>query len=160
MKSIRYYFDHWRISLIALTITALSMGTLSLGLTSFQASTKAAPAQTRDVRVVGADAIAGQRVNISIVLTAQGDENTVKFSLNFDPAVFSGPMATLGSGAPQGSTLIFDASQATSGSVGITVAAPTGQVFAAGAQQIAIVSFAVVAPAPAAPSQITEITKR
>ena len=131
----------------------LSLGALSLGLTSIQASSKAAYAQTREIRVIGGDAFAGQSTNVSVALVAQGDENTARFSLNFDPAVLSDPVVALGSGAA-GAALGFNAGQAASGNLGITIALPAGQTFAAGQQQIATVIFTVAANAPAGPSQI------
>jgi len=153
VKSIKHYFEHSRISLFILAITFLSLGALGLGLTSIQASNRSAYAQGREVRVIGGDAFAGQTTNVSVALVAQGDENTVRFSLNFDPAVLSDPVVVLGSGAA-GATLGFNAGQAASGNLGIAIALPSGQTFAVGQQQIATVIFTVASSAPAGPSQI------
>ncbi|MGH9937542.1 MAG: IPT/TIG domain-containing protein, partial [Blastocatellia bacterium] len=143
-----------RISLFILAIIALSLGALGLGLASIQASTKSAHAQTREVRVIGGDAFAGQTTSVSVELVSQGDENTVTLSLNFDPAIFSDPVVSLGSGAT-GSALGFNAGQAASGRLGITVTLPAGQAFAAGTQQLATVILTVAATAPVGPSPIS-----
>lgn len=144
MKSTRYYYDHLRISLFILAITMLSLG-LSFGLTSFQAPTKAASAQTREVRVIGASAIAGQAANLSVELVAVVNENAVGFSLNFDPAIFTDATASLGGGAT-GAAFNFNYDQA-NGRLGITLALPSGQTFAAGTRQIVNVILIVAANA-------------
>ena len=152
MKSTRYFFDHLRNSLFILAITMSGLG-LSLGLTSFQTSTNAASAQTREVRVLGGSALTGQAANVSVELVALGNENAVGFSLNFNPAIFTDATASLGSGAT-GASFNFNYDQ-TNGRLGVTLALPAGQVFAAGTRQIVNVVLVVAASAPAGPTPIT-----
>lgn len=146
MRNMSHHFSYLRTSLFILLITALC-----LGLTSFQSSTEAGATQTREIRVVAADAIAGQTVNVLVELVSLGDENAIGFSLNFDPAILSSPVALLGSGSA-GAILN---SNAQSGRLGIAVALPAGQTFAAGARQLVIVNFTVAANATVGPTQIT-----
>jgi uncharacterized protein (TIGR03437 family) len=134
---------HLKIALFALAAFALS-------LTASQANT----IQTREIRVVGGDAVAGQSVNVPVEMVSLGNENAAGFSLNFNPAIFSNPTVTLGSGAT-GATLNFNASQAGSGRLGIALAYSSGQTFTAGTRQIASVNFSVAANAPAGPTSIT-----
>lgn len=144
-----HHFSYLRTSLFILLITALC-----LGLTSFQSSTEASATQTREIRVVATDAIAGQTVNVSVELVSLGNENAIGFSLNFDPAILSNPVVSLGSGSA-GAALNSNSGQAASGRLGIAVALPTGQTFAAGARQLVIVNFTVAANAAIGPTQIT-----
>lgn len=109
--------------------------------------------QAREVRVVNANGISGQTVNFAIELVAQGNENALGFSLNFDPAVFSNPTAQLGSGGV-GAALNVNP-QVANGRIGIALAMPTGQAFAAGTRQIVVITFAIAGNAPSGQSAIT-----
>ncbi|MGE0129856.1 MAG: hypothetical protein AB7U82_17380 [Blastocatellales bacterium] len=149
MKGIVYFFGHLRTSLFTFAIIALS-----LSLTSSQAWTKASAYQTREIRVVPTDAVAGQNISVTVELVSLGNENAIGFSLNYNPAIFSNPIVTLGNGAT-GATPNFNTNQAASGRLGIGIAFGAGQTFAAGTRQIVNVSFAVAANAPAGPTQIT-----
>jgi len=149
VKNIEDYHAYLKIALFILAIFALS-----LSLASPQASSQAVAIQAREVRVVSASAVAGQNVNVSVELVSQGNENAIGFSLNFDPAVLSNPMVTLGNGAT-GATPNFNLTQAGSGRVGIALAFGAGGTFAAGTQQVVSISFAVASNAPAGPTPIT-----
>ena len=96
----------------------------------------------RTVRVVCGNASSGGTVNVPIVLDSQGDENALGFSLNFDPAVLSNPRAALG-GDAAGAILNVNSGQVGQGRLGIALALPSGQSFATGARQIAVVTFTV-----------------
>ncbi len=109
--------------------------------------------QAREVRVVNANGISGQTVNVAIELVAQGNENALGFSLNFDPAVFSNPTAQLGSGGA-GAALNVNP-QAANGRIGIALAMPTGQTFVAGTRQIVVLTFAIAGNATSGQSAIT-----
>jgi uncharacterized protein (TIGR03437 family) len=150
VKSITHHLGYLRPSLFALAIALLC-----LGLTSLQAPTTVSAAQTREVRVVPTDAVAGQSVNVVIQLAALGNENAVGFTLKFNPAIFSNPAVVLGSDAT-GGLLNFNPDPV-KGTLGVAIALATGQTFPAGTRQIAIVSFSVAANAPAGPSAITFI---
>ncbi len=97
---------------------------------------------SRTVRVVNASAAPGSTVSIPIELTAQGNENALGFSLNFDPAILSNPQVKLGKDASSAS-LNENRSQIGSGRYGLALALQTGQTFAAGNREIVIVSFMV-----------------
>ncbi len=153
MKSILYYSSHLRLLSFTLVMASLSLG-LSLGLTSFQTSTKAASAQNREVFLVDATAASGQVISLSLRLKSQGDENTIRFSLIYDPAIFSFNLVAPGFDLPPGSQIITDPNQA-SGQVGITIALPIGQTFTAGTRQVANISFTVKENQPVGASPIT-----
>jgi len=149
VKNIKDYHAYLKIALFTLAIVALS-----LSLASPQVSSQAVAVQTREVRVAGASAVAGQSVNVSVELVSQGNENAIGFSLNFDPAILSNPMVSLGSGAT-GATPNFNLTQTGSGRLGIALAYASNQTFTAGTQQVVNISFAVAANAPAGPTPIT-----
>lgn len=115
---------------------------------------RARTSQTRELRVVSNSVGAGQNVNVSIELIAQGNENALGFSLNFDTAIFSNPTASLGTGAT-GATLNVNTLQSANGRIGIAMALPSGQTFAAGTRQVVVVTFAVAANAVAGQSSLT-----
>jgi len=101
----------------------------------------------RNVAVANANAPAGRTANVAIQLSAQGNENALRFSLTFDPSILSHPQARLGKDA-RAATLNLDSSQAASGRYGIALALPSGQRLAAGAREIMVVSFSVKAVTP------------
>ncbi|MEK7832337.1 MAG: IPT/TIG domain-containing protein, partial [Acidobacteriota bacterium] len=137
---------------LALPVLAL----LAIGLNWHSSATGSAAraVQAREVRVVNTSGVTGQSVTISVELVAQGNENALGFSLNFNAAVFSNPVAALGSGAA-GASLNVNAMQAASGRIGIAMAMPTGQTFAAGARQLVTVTFAIAGNAAAGAAPIT-----
>ncbi len=106
--------------------------------------TVTAPPTARTVRVVDSSGSPGSTVSVPIELVAQGDENALGFSLTFDTAILSNPQAALGSGAA-GASLNINASQTAQGRLGLALALPTGQTFAAGIRQIIVVTFTIAA---------------
>jgi uncharacterized protein (TIGR03437 family) len=110
-----------------------------------------APTSNRVVRLVNASGGRGSTVNVPIELVAQGGENTVSFTLNYDPAVLSNPRFALGSGALPNSTFITNPldSQTAQGQVGLIFQSPAGQSFAAGTRQILLLTFNIAASASA-----------
>lgn len=108
----------------------------------------------REVRVVNASGSPGGTATVSVELLAQGDENALGFSLNFDPAVLSNPQVALGSAA-SGGQLQVNSAQAAQGRLGIAVAMPTNQTFAAGTRQVVTITFNVAAGAAAGATPIT-----
>jgi hypothetical protein len=83
---------------------------------------------------------------VPIELVSQGNENALGFSLTFNPAVLSNPQAALGSGA-SGASLNENRNQIGQGRLGLAIALPAGQTFAAGVRQIAIVTFTIASSA-------------
>lgn len=98
----------------------------------------------REVRV-GTSTFAGPIVTVPIELVAQGNENALGFTLAFDTAALGQPVAVLGTDATA-ALLITNPTQTGSGRLGIGIALPAGQKFAAGTRQILRVSFSI-APA-------------
>ncbi len=102
----------------------------------------------RVIRVAAASGASGGTVSVPIEIIAQGTENAIGFSLNFDPAVLGNPQVSAGSGIV-GTTPIYNLNQVAQGKIGITIALPAGQSLAAGTRQLAIVIFTIAASANA-----------
>jgi hypothetical protein len=96
------------------------------------------PASVRVVNV--ANAQSGATVNLPVSLAANGNENGLGFSLNFDPTKLTYVSTALGSGA-SGATLIPNADQAASGKLGVLLTLPPDQTFAADTQEVVEVTF-------------------
>lgn len=79
-------------------------------------------------------------VMVPVELNSQGKENAVGFSISFDPAVFMNPDAVLGSDAT-GALLNVNTRQVAMGKLGIGMALPVNQTFAAGTRQIIVLKF-------------------
>ena len=80
------------------------------------------------------------RVTVPVNLLANGNENAIGFTLNFDPALLTNPSVALGSGASSAS-LFPNLNQAAAGQVGVAVGLASGTTFAAGMQQVVVISF-------------------
>jgi hypothetical protein len=104
----------------------------------------ATPAPVRQLRVVGGNATPGQNITATVELVAQGDENSVGFSLNFDHTILMNPTVVLGADA-LAANLIVNNSQAGAGKLGILLAMPAGQSFAAGTKSLVTVTFNTMA---------------
>ena len=94
----------------------------------------------RALRVVGKDTVAGQTAEATVELVAQGDENSVSFSLQFNQAILSNPNVALGADALSASLIVND-SQAAQGRIGIVLAMPAGQTFSAGTKSLVVLMF-------------------
>jgi hypothetical protein len=79
---------------------------------------------------------------VAVELEAQGDENAIGFTLNFDPNVLKYDMAVVGRDAAE-ATLTPNPLQADQGRLGIVLGLPADQKFAAGTRQILVVFFFV-----------------
>ena len=99
----------------------------------------------RVLRVAQVSVSAGSAGQIPLELAAQGDENTVAFSLVFETAILSNPQARLGKDAGP-AQLTTDASQQNQGRFGATIALPAGQKLSAGDREILVMTFAVNVP--------------
>ncbi len=100
--------------------------------------------QRAAVRILSTAAAATETVVVPVVLVANGNENALGFSLNFNPAHLTYNGMVLGSGASDGS-LLLNTSQVGNGSLGVGVALTPGMAFAAGTQEVVQVSFTAVA---------------
>jgi Calx-beta domain-containing protein/uncharacterized protein DUF4214 len=111
-----------------------------------------ADAGGRVIRVVGKTLQAGANGTVNIELDSRGNENSLGFSLNFNPVQLSFVSATKGSNAGP-ATVNVNSASASSGRVGIAMALPAGSSFANGTRQILVVTFAVP-PSASGPTAI------
>jgi hypothetical protein len=95
---------------------------------------------TAPVKVVSTNAVAGSLVIVPVTLTANGNENSVQFSLNFTPATLTYMGTALGSGA-SGASLWQDTNSVGSGQLGVGVILPAGSTFASATDEAVRVSF-------------------
>ena len=97
-------------------------------------------AQPELARVVRAQSSAFKRgeVNpLSIEFEAQGDENALSFTMNFDPKLVNYASVK----APEGWSVNVNTKQADEGRIGVMMALSTGKVVAAGKQQLLTLYF-------------------
>jgi choice-of-anchor C domain-containing protein len=97
------------------------------------------------VRVVNANGAGAAEVSVPVELVANGNENALGFSLNFNANVLEFVGASLGLGAPSGAALLVNTNDAAAGRLGLVVGLPADEVFVEGTQQVALVTF-LVAP--------------
>lgn len=96
----------------------------------------------RVVRAINVPGWLGSVVVVPIEFAADGNENAVGFSLEFEPAVLSFTGATLGTDATA-AFLSVVSGQAGQGRVGLTAVLPVGQAFPSGANRIVECNFSV-----------------
>src|SRR6185369_8732923 len=89
------------------------------------------------IQVAGATATVAGTVSLPINLVANGNENALSFTLNFDPTLLTYKEAILGSGA-SGASLFLNQSQTVAGRVGVAVGMPAGMTFEAGTRQLVL----------------------
>ncbi len=77
----------------------------------------------------------GGVITVPLLLQSQGNENSVQGTLSFATNIFSNPLVHPGADAT-GATITLDSSQTASGRLGITIALPAGQTFAAGLRTV------------------------
>jgi uncharacterized protein (TIGR03437 family) len=131
-----------KVALFFLAIIAVSL--------SF--SSHATVLQTRTVSVGTVNGIAGGSAFVPVTLNALGNENSISFTLTYDSAILSAPFVSLGAGA-SGADITTSTGD---GTIDITVDyADDATTFAAGAQSLVTVRFAVAAGAPAGMTDVT-----
>ncbi len=96
----------------------------------------------RNVRISNGHFGSGQQSAVIIELSAEGNENALGFSLNFDPAQLWFVSASIGRDA-NGATLNVNTSLTAKGSLGLALALPTGQTLPTGLRQVVVINFAV-----------------
>ncbi len=96
----------------------------------------------------------GQQSSVIIELGAEGNENALGFSLNFDPAQLRFISAAAGRDA-SGATLNLNTSQTAKGRIGVALALPAGQTIQAGQRQIIVINFAVATEGEATTATIS-----
>ena len=85
---------------------------------------------------------AGGMVSIPVLLDAEGTENGVGFSLQFNPAILTAPQVRAGRDLGN-SSLVVNSNQAAQGRLGIVITRPAGQTFAYGVRELLMVDFDV-----------------
>lgn len=96
----------------------------------------------RLIQVITNSAAPNSKVTVPISFYSEGTENSLNFSLKFDPTLLSNPQVSLGSDSSTG-TLNVNSSQFAQGRIGVQMALPSGQRFGSGARQIAKVTFSI-----------------
>lgn len=92
-------------------------------------------------------------VIVPFEIDAVGNEFSVNFTVNFDPAKLGAPQVFPGSGVPIGTNIIVNTSEVAQGRIGIQV--NSDNVFAAGTRQLITISFNVAANAQIGLSPVT-----
>jgi hypothetical protein len=105
-------------------------------------------------RIATVTAESGGTISVPVFLVANGNENAIGFSLNFDPTVLTFSSLAPGAAAETAS-LIQNLSQTASGRVGLALALSASEVFPAGTQEIAVITFAI---APVTNAQASVLT--
>jgi len=114
------------------------------GLTAALRHSRALTAGSRLVRISNGSFERGRQSAVIVELDAEGDENAIGFSLNFNPAQLRFVSAAIGRDA-SGATLNVNTSLAANGSIGLAMALPAGETIRAGRRQIIVITFAVAA---------------
>ena len=132
---------------LSLTNVQLSdAGSYSVVITNVVGAVTSAPAvltvalPPASIQVGAATVAEDGTVTVPINLLANGNENSLGFSLNFDPTLLTNTGVVLGSGAT-GASLFPNLTHASAGQMGVLVGLSSGATFAAGTQQIAVASF-------------------
>jgi len=94
----------------------------------------------RSLTIAGVTEVAGREAALSISLVGTGNENGLSFSLNFDPARLTYLGQTPGAGAA-GTGLLVNTNFISLGELGLMLAKPAGQSFAAGSNELARIRF-------------------
>jgi|GEM_PF-6231053 len=95
----------------------------------------------RAVRLPDELAWSGDEVSLVVELTAQGDENALGFSLDFDPAYLTYNSATLSDSVTTDALHHINDIKADSGRIGFVMVLPVGETFAQGTQQVLNIHF-------------------
>jgi CSLREA domain-containing protein len=129
---------------IGYTFEPISRQYASLSANVANANFAATPAPSRQLRVVGGNATPGQPVTAIVELVAQGDENSIGFSMNFNQSILSNPIVALNPDAASASLIVND-TEAGSGRLGVILALPSGSAFSAGTRSLLTITFATAA---------------
>ncbi|MGH9834936.1 MAG: cohesin domain-containing protein, partial [Blastocatellia bacterium] len=96
--------------------------------------------QNRVIRVSSVNGQRGQTVTVNVELVAQGNENALGFSLNFNPSELSFVNVSLGADA-SAAMLNSNTMQGANGRLGFALALQTNQTFSAGTKRILTLTF-------------------
>jgi hypothetical protein len=92
------------------------------------------------ISIAGADGNAGSEIFLPVTIRANGNENSLSFSLSYTPSRLQFAGVSLGSGAINGSILV-NTSLTNIGRVGIAFALEPNATFNGGTQQVVVVRF-------------------
>lgn len=92
------------------------------------------------VRVLGTNTMAGKQIEVPVILVANGDENTLSFSLSYSTQRLSFAGIMLGSGAANAS-LLPNLAETANGRIGVAVGLGAGETFSGGTQEVVRVLF-------------------
>ena len=133
-------------TLVLTNVTTAKAGTYSVivangaGSATSQNATLAVSATPRTVRIVNGTAATGGFVELGVELVALGEENSLGFSLSFDPARVSYRSIDLGTGAA-GMILQVNTNDLPSGRLGVAMTKQAGISFSAGTYSLLKVRF-------------------
>src|SRR6185437_2982440 len=92
------------------------------------------------IRLGTTNAMGGNSFDVPVILAANGNENTLNFSVNFDTQRLTYSTVTLGGNALDASMLL-NTSQTANGRLGIGLQLPSNETFTAGTQEVARITF-------------------
>jgi hypothetical protein len=92
------------------------------------------------ILVVSTNVMGGNSVDVPVLLVANGNENTLTFSMNFNTQKLAYAGITLGSGAAD-AALLPSTGQTPNGKLGVSLQLPGGETFAPGTQEVVRVTF-------------------
>jgi hypothetical protein len=95
------------------------------------------PAQ---ISIAGTEAYAGSEVSLPVSIRANGNENSLSFSLTYQTSRLQYAGVSLGTGTAEG-TVLVNQTQTNSGRVGFAIALPLDTSFNHGTQQVVVVRF-------------------
>lgn len=107
---------------------------------------KAAEVLPRVVRVINVNASRGSQVTVTLQADAEGDENNYGFSLDYDTAILSNPVVTIGADATGGNVLANTTTNP--GKIGFSVDFGSATMPAGSARRLVAVRFDVASNAP------------
>jgi Calx-beta domain/Carboxypeptidase regulatory-like domain len=93
---------------------------------------------SRNLKVVSNGTISGQDAAVEVILQSQGNENSVGFSIGYNSALVFNPQVSLASDAANASLIV---NNSIAGRLGVILALPAGQSFAAGNRQLVKITF-------------------
>jgi uncharacterized protein (TIGR03437 family) len=106
----------------------------------------------RLVRVVQNSGAPGSTITVAVEMTSLGNENTVGFTLNFDPTILTYQSSAKGTDA---ASILKNEASSAQGRVGIAATVDQGQVFSAGGRQLATATFTIAANTQATSTTIS-----
>ena len=92
------------------------------------------------IQLAGGTAMNGGSISLPITLAANGNENGLGFTLDYDTNLLQFTSIVLGSNAAN-ATLVVNESRTNNGQVGVLLALPVNTAFGAGTQEVARVNF-------------------